>query len=368
MKQITFGSAGRGGALAGVLLGLTACAGEGTGDAGADVTAYGSLDAGAVPTASLSTGEADAVSGSTRQLPDRASTLASGNDALPRMPRTEIGVESSTDAPSTAAALPSTTPDRTSPVTVEPVAEAPFALVPAPAVEAAPSATADVEDTPEPLERQLAAPEVEAVAEVEADTETAVEAVAGNDVETAPEPEPEVVAEAESEPETASEPALEVVAEVAPAPEFVAEVAPAPEVVAEVAPEPEIVAEAETEAESEVVAEAETSTDHDAEPENAAALPLDDGYSVRISWNPAAGSDLGYYVYYGADDESVGTMARSITRDEADAGGDLRTALLDAPGDIESGLGSRVCFSVSAWNSTGETARSPVRCVDTPSS
>gem|GEM_PF-5722757 len=99
--------------------------------------------------------------------------------------------------------------------------------------------------------------------------------------------------------------------------------------------------------------------------EPAAAMPAKKPLRVRLVWDAAATTDLGYYIYYGNGGNAVGTFARRLRVDDA-RDGDVMTAMLDAPDEIVLSPGEPICFAISAWNAIRETERSPIRCVDVP--
>ena len=385
MQHSDWRGVGRGCALAGVLVGLTACAGEGTGSAGEDdalagdgLAAAGANSAATIPTASTDTGEV------TESTLERFASMLEGTSGDTERASVAPSLGAATAEPdaavtdTAAAALAPTPVIEVAPVT--PAAPASVAVAEAPPTEALVTAPFEPVPVAEPIAgtariagnesgtgpdalEKVAAAGLAVTDEPVAEAEPAVdeakvaepEALAKIEPEPEPATEPETVAktvtEMGSESETSSEPetVAETVAEIEPEPTT----EPEPETVAEAEPEPA----SESEFEPEAVAEAEP------EPEPAAALPVDDdSYRVHISWTAAAGSDLGYYVYYGESDDDVEAFAKQVTIDEVEDGG-VMTATLEAPGDLDTG-GDRLCFAISAWNSVGETERSAVRCVD----
>jgi hypothetical protein len=86
---------------------------------------------------------------------------------------------------------------------------------------------------------------------------------------------------------------------------------------------------------------------------------------LTLTWQPAAGDDLGYYVYFSTGPNDSYQLAKQVTLGPNQLQQQQQTQL-SAADDLGLSASETVCIAVSAWNTFGESSRSVPKCIQLP--
>jgi hypothetical protein len=87
----------------------------------------------------------------------------------------------------------------------------------------------------------------------------------------------------------------------------------------------------------------------------AAAMPVQTGSTLNITWSPYPGNALGYFIYYGPTSDTATTLVSDLSNGSSNFDASAPSAIYQPTLDLGMNTGDTVCFRIIAY----DTARVP---------